>query len=152
MSTFLSVVLLRGRLTRLPYALVAVPMLAIFFCGRDIAYLAPLVMLRLGGHLQDMGLLMPLFMALNLAILPVFIASFNRLHDLGLTGWLALPVTAPLLFRFYVKWMMSGDGALQTNGLIMMWLYYGATWLTILIVVVLALVPGRKVPTSVVRA
>lgn len=152
MSTFLSVVMLRGRLTRLPYALVAVPMLAIYFSGRDIAYLAPLVMLRLGGHLQDTGLLMPLFMALNLAILPVFIASFSRLHDFGLTGWLALPVTAPLLIRLFVKWVMSGDDAFQTSGLIMMWLYYGATWLAILMVVVFALVPGRKVQTIVARA
>lgn len=139
--------MLKGRLTRLPYALVAVPMLAIFLCGRDIAYLAPLVILQLGGHLQDVGLLIPLFVALNLTILPVFIAGFNRLHDLGLTGWLALPVTAPLLIRFCVEWMMSGDDAFQTNGLIMMWLYYGATWIAILMVIMLALVPGRKAPT-----
>jgi uncharacterized membrane protein YhaH (DUF805 family) len=152
MSTFLSVVMLRGRLARLPYVLVAVPMLTIFFCGPDAAYLAPLVMLRLGGHLQDIGLLIPLFVALNLFILPVFIVSFNRLHDLGLTGWLALPVIAPLPIRFCVEWMISAHDAFQTNGLILMWLYYGARWLAILMVVVLAVVPGRKAPPIAISA
>lgn len=132
MGTFL----FGGRLSRIPYALIAVPVLVLQYVTPLIFNFAPVLfeqilhasLLDIGGYQIAMSVIVVLLPALILVI-----ASIKRLRDIRLTTWLVLPLVLKLLMA-----PMSGF----VSG-VLIWLWQGAYAYSLLLVLALLVVPGR---------
>lgn len=104
MNDFRSIISLNGRLSRWSYALIALPVLVIFELRYLVVYYGPGVVERLGGDLTSVGWMIAVYIAFDLLLLPLIVASFNRLHDIGLTGFLCLPYVAERFISLASNW------------------------------------------------
>ena len=143
MSDLKSILLFGGRLARLPYGLVALPILAIFECRYLIVYYWPVVFDRFNAGLTSAGWLIVIYALYDLLLLPLLMVSFSRLRDIGLTGFLALPyLLAPFLkLASTWAWMHHASPGMT---LILDRAASGVHIYGLALAVLLLLVPGRK--------
>jgi uncharacterized membrane protein YhaH (DUF805 family) len=151
MNGFSTILLLRGRLSRVPYALMAVPLLLLRQFGHVLTSFAPLLFERVfHAGMTDVVLYSLIFFLLMDALLVVLmIVSVSRLHDIGLTGFLVLPYIFPVFIGFYVS--QSEIGHLVVSPAmkeIITWLSRGTYWYCLALALVMLFVPGRKPPVA----
>jgi uncharacterized membrane protein YhaH (DUF805 family) len=154
--SILSIFSLKGRLTRLPYALIAVPILLIFAGSPFIANNLHILLQKLGVTLTlaNVGIwLVSILLLIRLLIVPLMIVTIRRLHDIGLTGFLALPYLINEGLKFYVAWTRSQtllegatpDPAFQQA---LTFLSMGAYYYGLVLAFALCLIPSRKKPAT----
>jgi uncharacterized membrane protein YhaH (DUF805 family) len=145
-----------GRLSRIGYACVAIPLVLLLEAAPFILRQAtPFFRQVFNVSLADMGLYI-IVLSLCIYILPLFtliVVSIKRLHDMALTGWLALPLSFKLGVGFAIG-MVQGQAILnetavdETTQLVLTWLSRGVYIYGLVLVLALVLVPGRRQPSA----
>jgi uncharacterized membrane protein YhaH (DUF805 family) len=160
--SILSMFSLKGRLTRLPYVLVAVSILLVFAANPFIVRHLQILLQKLGVTLtlvnartsvniaKWLGLILPFS---RLLIIPFMIVTVRRLHDIGFSGFLALPYVINVGLEFYVAWAQSRtllettfpDSAVQQ---VAVYLSIGTYYYGLALAFALCLIPSRKKPAT----
>lgn len=145
-----------GRMARLPYAFVAIPISLILVNDAFVVFLAMKAWELVGNLLNTSKIsLAELFSAMlfvfTTLIVILVVASLKRLRDTGLTSWLAAPVllrAVVLAVMAYLKYQASTYGTpisdVVHQGL--GWASQGVRWYELALVFILLLVPGRHKP------
>lgn len=147
--------LFSGRLARIPYALVALPLLVIQYLTPVISTYAPIFF----DKVLDADLVsfhryaIALSFALDVLVLILTIVSAKRLRDIGLTGWLALPILLKLLLGLavgFLKTQAIADGTVVDSGTqqAMTWALHGLYYYGYALALFLLIMPGRSRPTK----
>ena len=137
---------LEGRSGRVIYGMIALPVLL----ERHYNYVIVRQIETLFGHMtqslaQFSTWLLFAFLLLQLLTVPLVIVTVRRLHDIGLTGYLALPYLLTMLIGFYfsftkIAMVIPND----TIHVAMAWLRGAAYYCGLALAVALLFIPGRK--------
>jgi uncharacterized membrane protein YhaH (DUF805 family) len=108
MMSFLSLFSFKGRLSRLPYALVAVPILIGFANGAYVQSVLFSIFQAMKVDLIDFGVwFTSILLVFKLLIVPLLIVTIKRLHDIGLSGFLAISYPIHEGVKMYVGWSLA---------------------------------------------
>ncbi|MFT4075344.1 MAG: DUF805 domain-containing protein [Asticcacaulis sp.] len=92
---------LKGRVTRLPFALTVLPFKLFFAC-------VPHVMRAYSLPVSSVTMVLGIITICHLIVLwPLFAVTFKRLHDVGLSGFLALLASVPGILNFIASFIQS---------------------------------------------
>lgn len=136
---------LKGRSGRVVYGMVALPILLERHYQYAIAIQLEHLLAQFTTRIADIGWLFIPFLLMQLLIVPLMIVSVRRLHDIGLTGYLALPYVLTTLVGLYFSFtkiaLISPNEAV---GVELLWLRGAAYYTGLLLAVLLLLMPGRR--------
>lgn len=147
-----------GRLSRIPYALIALPLSLVQYLTPVVSMYAPMFF----DKVFDADLVsfpryaIALSFALDLLVLVLVVVSAKRLRDIGLTGWLALPILLKLVLGLVVGFLKTqaiADGTVVDPGTqqALTWALHGLYYYGYALALFLMIVPGRRRQTHAMK-
>ena len=144
-----------GRLSRIPYALIALPLILVQYWSPVIVMYAPIFFDKLfnADLVSFPRYMIALSLFMDLLVVGLAIVSAKRLRDIDVTGWLALPIVLTLVMDLAV-------GVLRTqvtaNGTVMgmdaqpllTWAFRGLYYFNLALALFLLIVPGRRLSST----
>ncbi len=141
-------------MSRVAYAVIALPILLLFQAGSLLSYYTPLVLGKLGADLTNFATwTILIFLIYHLMVIPLILVSAMRLRDIGLGGYLAGFLALPYLVRHgvdvYVGWTKV-QGSLPSVEVqhIVSYLSAGAYIYGLVLALILLVIPGRMTPAE----
>lgn len=148
-----------GRMSRLPYAFVAIPISAVLSNDGFLLFLAvkawePIGRLFNTSKIGLADLFSVMAVVFTALILILVIAVVKRLSDAGWSNWLVVPVLlrpAVLVVMAYLKYEAAARGTPISDAVHqgLSWASQGLRWYELGLVLILLIVPGRRTPSSV---
>ncbi|MEI9906313.1 MAG: hypothetical protein WDN06_22200 [Asticcacaulis sp.] len=125
--------------------------LAVFEFRYLIFYYTPQLFDRLDAPLTSVGWVIVLYAVYDLLLLPLIVVSFNRLHDIGFTGFLCLPYLLAPYLKLSGTWAWMHHVPAQTT-VVLDRIAAGVHIYGLALALLLLLVPGKKMPWASAEA